>query len=108
MPGRHLVAVTKATYLRFERSIEVAAGETVSIDVGLQAAGRVKVTTDPANATVFVDGIPRAAPHDFDIGVGKHTLRVEAVGYRAWDMTFEVTHGDLETLRIALEPVRHP
>jgi len=58
--------------------------------------GHVRVKTDVAEATVFVDGRPQTAPSGASLPVlpGTHEVRVEATGRRPWREVVTVKAGE--------------
>jgi hypothetical protein len=66
--GSLLVATTLPGYRRQERAVYLAADESVSVTFDLQPlTGGLRVTSDPAGATVVVDGNPWSQPTPTDV-----------------------------------------
>ncbi len=73
----------------------------------VKPAGRLVVTAQPADATVWVNGhpLPRNAGSTFQIGllVGVHRLEVRAPGYRPYRQEVEIRAGNQHQFDIVLE-----
>ncbi|MDH3279801.1 MAG: PEGA domain-containing protein [Gammaproteobacteria bacterium] len=74
----------------------------------INPAGRLIVTTQPADATVLVDGYPlaRAADNTYQKGllVGQHRLEVRAPGFAAHHQDVDIRVGNHHRLDITLNP----
>ncbi|MDH3638819.1 MAG: PEGA domain-containing protein [Gammaproteobacteria bacterium] len=92
------------TYRTYPHS-GVAPGPDMS---AIRPAGRLIVTTQPADATVFVDGHPlaRGVDNTFQMGLltGAHRLEVRAPGYAAHQQDVDIRVGNHHRLDITLQP----
>ncbi len=77
-PGRHQLKVTSSGYQPQEKTILVAAGETVSIDVQLKKqTGNIAVNCDEADWTIFVDQTAAGTcPFVGEYDLGSYEVRV--------------------------------
>jgi hypothetical protein len=105
LPGRHSIAVSQAGYLNEYR--EVTVGDT-AIDVPQitlrQPMGTLFLTTQPAGASIRVDGQPfaKVTPAELTLSPGAHTITVERGGITK---TEHIKLGDsLVRLSVPLEP----
>lgn len=71
--------------------------------------GRLTVSTEPAGASVTVDGTPRgAAPLDLDLPFGEHVVRVDLLGYQPRATTSPVAVGTPASVSLELEVASGP
>jgi hypothetical protein len=109
-PGEHTVVVTGAGEAREERTVEVRAGAREVLAVALlpqpEPTGSLAVSTEPAGATVVVDGEPRGqTPITVDaLSPGEHRLEVSLDGYDPADRITTVVGGERADVAIALTP----
>jgi serine/threonine protein kinase len=83
-PGAHSVSILKTGYTSETRSVEVSSGSKSFVVVHLAAvAASVAVTSEPAGASVFVDGkdTGRVTPMQINLEKGSHTVLVRKQGY---------------------------
>ena len=83
------------------------AGTTPVKHAGVPGTGTLSVTTDPAGAQVFIDGVPQGiTPATIpNIAVGSHTLRFEREGYTQMTVpVVQITDGTITTFSTALTP----
>ncbi len=92
-PGNYVVQVMAEGYLPFRREVQVAAGQTSSVDAQLTRemgpSGRIDiVVTSPQGARVTVDGDERAAPYVVNQpDPGTHAVIVRAPGHEEVSFT---------------------
>jgi len=90
-PGDHWIQVRSPGYVTFEQKLALSAGESKTITATLVRAGRIKVTSVPAGATVFVDGVRRGtSPLELELPAGAHTVIVERAGYQRFERKVEL------------------
>lgn len=65
--------------------------------------GKLHVRTDPAKATLTLDGV-RVASAEFKADLGRHELSAEAPGYRTLTRTVSVEGGKTQVLDLKLTP----
>jgi hypothetical protein len=85
-------------------TVPVTAPATASL--AIIAAGSLSVTTTPAGATVFIDGVQRGlSPVTIpDLSPGTHALRVVMNGYTGFTTPVTITSGQTQTYTTALSP----
>ena len=93
-PGKHRIEFRAERYLTELREIEVeGGGERQALTVDLTPSwAPVEIETQPAGATVLVDGEPRGTtPARLEIDAGEHEIEVRLAGYNAWQSKIDVT-----------------
>lgn len=83
-PGSHSVTVSKAGYSTDTRSVEVGAGARANTMVHLsQLMATLVVKSDPAGASVYVDGhdVGAKTPAQVTVNKGQHVVLVRLSGY---------------------------
>jgi hypothetical protein len=95
--GDHEVSVARTGYRTFTQSIRIRAGQLITIRAELlHPAGTLKVTSDPQNAQVFLDGQLQESttPATIEVDVGDHVLRVVKRGYQVFEYKLHVAQGE--------------
>lgn len=112
-PGTALIEVHRAGYRDDKRSIRVEEGSNGSVSVTLDEdpaaaatlKGRLRVTPSAPDATVSIDGAPRAgATAGIALIAGPHLLHVERAGYLAFERPIDVGAGAETSLVATLAP----
>ncbi|MBI2970084.1 MAG: PEGA domain-containing protein [Gammaproteobacteria bacterium] len=107
-PGEHALAVTLDRYLPYQGSVAVE-GRDIEQKLELEltpAWGDITLSSRPAGAEVYVNEervgrTPLVTP----VLQGRHELRVQLSGYKAWQQGITVTANEPQALpEIALEP----
>jgi serine/threonine-protein kinase len=83
-PGQHSITVSKAGYSSDTRSVDVSAGSKSSIVMHLsQLMATLAVNSDPAAASIFVDGkdVGKTTPAQVSVDKGQHVVLVRKLGY---------------------------
>ena len=83
-PGRHTVTIAKNGYVSETRPVEVASGSKAVVLLHLAvAAGTISLRSEPAGASVFVDGrdTGRVTPAQISVEKGSHVVLVRKQGY---------------------------
>lgn len=110
LPGEHLVVATAPDGTRVEQAVEVRANarEAVSLVLTPQPVppGSIAIATEPAGATVLVDGEPRGqAPVTVgELSPGAHRVELSLDGYEPVERMVTVVGGETEELALTLEP----
>ena len=84
LPGKHIVAVSKAGYSAEVRSVDVTSGAKASLTLHLTAINALMVVSStPAGAEVVLDGKPtgRITPVQFAVEKGSHTVLLRKQGF---------------------------
>jgi len=94
--GLHIVKVEKAGYEAQERTVTVDAGRTANVNFTLKGIGKIRVTSTPTGAGIYLDGVDtgqQTACTLEDVPVGSHTVRAEKDGYETQKKTVTVSAG---------------
>jgi hypothetical protein len=67
--------------------------------------GRVRLTLDPAHASVTLDGQPMATSEDIWLNIGLHQLTIEADGFQSRKLSLDIRDGDDKDLDVSLAPL---
>jgi len=106
-PASHKVRVAAEGYVPSEMSVRTTAAVTpMPLRFILQrATGTLEVDSDPARATVRLDGQARGVTpfSDREIVPGTHRVLVELPGYRPFSRALDVSPGETERLVAQLE-----
>jgi eukaryotic-like serine/threonine-protein kinase len=107
-PGQHSVTVFKAGYSTDSRVVSVASGNKASIVVHLtQLMATLAVTSDPAGASIFVDGRDsgKVTPAQVSVDKGQHTVLVRKMGYIDETSTAQFALGQTVSFSPTLRPL---
>lgn len=78
-------------------------------DDAAKPRGQVEITSDPTNASVFIDGVELGVtPYKRTIFAGKHELTIRRTGHRSKNQSLTVNEGQKNTLNIKLEVGQDP
>lgn len=83
-PGQHTVSVTRTGFATETRAVEIASGSKLFLVVQLAPIAAIfSVTSEPAGASIFVDGknTSRVTPAQINLEKGSHTVLVRKQGY---------------------------
>ncbi|GAA5524184.1 hercynine oxygenase [Microbulbifer aestuariivivens] len=89
-PGTaHRVRLFKDGYSAVERTIDIGAGVERQLSIDLSAVfGRVRITSNPANAAVYIDGrLAGAAGETFTLPARSHRIVVRKEGFEDYETT---------------------
>jgi hypothetical protein len=101
-PGAHSVSILKTGYASETRSVDVSSGSKSFVVVHLAAvAATVAVTSEPAGASIFVDGkdTGRVTPMQINLEKGSHVVLVRKQGYLDESVMADAVPG--QTLRVS-------
>ncbi len=106
--GLHIVKVIKPGFLTYEEKVQLQKGQVHTITAMLKAGGRLKVTSSPPGATVFIDTKPvgQTPLMDHVLTVGTYTIDVEMNGYHRETKTITVQGGKPITMHVELTRIR--
>jgi PEGA domain len=120
LPGEHEVVVRQSGYEDYVQKVVVEPGEKRLITVSLHLAPRatvpdviatLKLKIKPERAAVFLDGKFVGHAGDFGgsfksmkIAPGKHRIRVELPGYRAYDTSIDLLPNQESEIKTELPP----
>lgn len=108
--GSYAVSVAHPHYEEAdEQWVDVTADETTAVHFALQPLmGSLSVTSDPAGAQVFIDGVDTKMTTDAllnDVIIGEHTISIRLAGYRDEIQTVTVTEDETTGISFSLTPV---
>ena len=95
-PGRHAVSMTMPGRMSVTRTVDVAAGKKVVVVAGLaERAATVVIGSDPAGATILLDGqnTGKVTPADIIVAKGSHTILVRKQNYLDASSTMDLAPG---------------
>lgn len=65
----------------------------------------IRVISNIATATVYIDGVAKGPPGQYAVQPGSHVVKVESTGYIAWEKTVSVRDTENTTVNADLNPV---
>lgn len=105
--GKYSLNLLKDGFESSFNSVEIRGAQTRTIDDSLYAVPKFKLTTVPANASIFIDSsyTGKSPVNDFLLSSGKHRLRVSLDGYEDLSMNLTLRPGDNAALKLLLIPI---
>ena len=100
----HRLRLTKPGYQRFDRQLQLAAAEELSLDASLRPQyGIVFVTAQPADATLKVDGRDAGkATQRLQLTTRSHTLEISKPGYASKTISVTPRTGASQNVDVSL------
>jgi serine/threonine-protein kinase len=95
-PGKHTITLSMAGRMSATRTLDVAANKKTAIAVGLaERAATISVSSDPAEATILLDGqaTGKVTPAQLIVAKGAHTVVVRKQGYLDASSTMDLAPG---------------
>lgn len=78
-------------------------------DDAAKPRGQVEITSDPTNASVFIDGVELGVtPYKRTVFAGKHELTLRRTGHRSKNQSLNVSEGQKNSLSIKLDVGQDP
>ncbi len=106
--GAHDLRLESERYLSWQQALDITGRDQLqSVEAVLAPAwAEVKINSDPAGATISVDGEAIATtPASVDILQGEHQLELALTGFATWQQTLTIEAGQPQDLgQITLEP----
>lgn len=105
-PGRHAVSMTMPGRMSVTRTVDVAAGKKVVVAAALaERAATVAIGSDPAGATILLDGqnTGKVTPADIIVAKGSHTILVRKQNYLDASSTMDLAPGQSAQFAPALK-----
>jgi formylglycine-generating enzyme required for sulfatase activity len=98
------IGLSKAGYGATSRKVRLQAADSDSITVDLSArAGSLTVNVQPADATVYVDGLERGdGSTTLNLSSAPHQVEVRKAGYESWSRTITPRPGYPQTVNARL------
>ena len=107
--GEHLLTVKKPGFKTYHATVEIKRGSLAKVGVTLEAQsyGRIRVTSQPVGATVFLDGEKKdKAPSSGllldSVEVGTHSIKVVAQDYEPYEMQVILVVGEEKSVKAVL------
>jgi serine/threonine-protein kinase len=107
-PGRHTITISKAGYSPDTRTVDVASGSKSTIVIHLaQLVATLSVTSNPAGASIYVDGrdMGKTTPSQLSVDKGQHVLLVRKLSYLDETTTAKFVPGQAVTFSPTLRPL---
>lgn len=106
-PGSHSLAGSGPGLTPLERTVTVAAGQTVRESLLLQPiTGQLSLSSSPDGASVRIDGqLVGVTPWTGELKPGKHAVQVELDGHQAIQKSITVPASGFATETLTLKPV---
>ncbi len=102
-PGKHKLSFKKWGYLPYETTVKVGT-EEVYVEATLKELGVLKVSGEPMDAQIFLDGsVLGSSPQEVKIAPGAHDIEVTRHGYEPYTEEFEVAEGESYSVSYRLE-----
>jgi hypothetical protein len=81
--GDHWIQVKLAGRMTYEKKLTLEAGKEIKISAVMVPSAKLEVSSIPAGATVFIDGVRRGTtPLALELPTGEHVVIVERAGYQ--------------------------
>ena len=93
IPGKHKVEIRMDGYKLWNESVEIEAGKEKSLTAVLQLnTGSIMIDSEPANATIYLDGEKVGKTPDtlMSVTLGTHEIEVKMDGYEVWSKSVNV------------------
>jgi hypothetical protein len=107
-PGQHSITVSKAGYSPDTRSVDVSAGSKSSVVMHLaQLMATLAVNSDPAAASIFVDGkdVGKTTPAQVTVDKGAHVVLIRKLGYIDETSNAQFVPGQTVNVSLTLRPL---
>lgn len=107
--GNHEVKLTKTGYQDLTQTVLITAGITTYLSTTLTVLpgiGTLEISSTPAGARVFIDGIDtqKVTPASItNLSSGEHTYKLVLSGYKDATATFAIEPGKTKTVSVTLE-----
>ena len=109
--GSHTIRLTLDGYNDWKTTIDASAGGPTTLSVTMVPGSSsedkgLNVTSDPAGATVMLDGVARGKTPLMlnSLAAGIHILEIEASGYIPWKSTVDIPERGIKIVSVTLNP----
>lgn len=105
-PGEHKLGFKKEGYHPYETKVKVGT-EEVPVKVMLKKLEFLKVSGEPADAQISLDGSALgSSPQEVQIAPGAHKIEVTKPGYEPYTQEFKVAEGESYNISYSLEEIK--
>jgi hypothetical protein len=106
--GLHIVKVEKPGFLAHNEKFNLKKGEAYTITALLKQGGRLKITSSPPRATIWIDTKPIGQTPLMEkvLQVGTYTVEVELNGYHREKRSITVKGGQAISIHLDLQRIR--
>jgi hypothetical protein len=107
-PGQHTITISKSGYVTDTRTVDVTGGNRASATIHLtQLLATLIVKSDPAGASIYVDGkdMGTKTPAQVSINKGQHVVLVRMSGYIDETMNAQFVLGQTFNFSPSLKPL---
>jgi hypothetical protein len=109
--GAHRITLSLSGHRNAEESVLLGPGDTLRVEAILtpQAAGAIRIGSDPDGATILIDGVPfdqRTPAFIPQLVVGTHTVQLRRKGFDDWSQAVVVTPSRAMEIQARLAPSR--
>lgn len=113
-PGKHDISLSLNGYRPYSTTISVATGAESVVSAALspeetKSTGSISVSSDPAGATVTLDGTQsKITPSTYtNVKTGTHSIEIKKSGYSPYTSTVSVTSGGESEISASLSRVKN-
>ena len=106
--GSHSVVVSKPGFSAQTQNVEVLASNRAVVSMNLsELVALAAITSDPAGASIYVDGRDsgKVTPAQFAVGKGSHTINLKRLGFFEVSQSLEATPGQTARVAANLKPM---
>ena len=106
--GPHSVVVSKPGFSAQTQNVEVLASNRAVVSMNLsELVAMAAITSDPAGASIYLDGRDsgKVTPAQFAVGKGSHTINVKRLGYFEASQSLEAIPGQTARFAANLKPM---
>lgn len=92
--GEHPVVVQREGFKQFQQKVRVEAGQTVTVQADLKSVGRLRILSNPGQASVTINGVVVGkTPYDAEVETGETVVRLEQPGFQPFEQTLTIEGG---------------
>ncbi len=104
--GTHTVKLVKDGYEDYVKTVTINPGETTKVEATLtEAKGTLKITSDPSEASVYIDGdYEGTTPLTLSLSPGTHSIKLSKSDYEDYTTSVTLNPGESKTISATLTP----
>ncbi|HEV7554470.1 MAG TPA: protein kinase, partial [Kofleriaceae bacterium] len=97
-------ATAATLYLTRDQQLPATSSEPTT--TAAKTGGTLRIQTEPANAEASIDGKPvTVGTAAIALAAGSHQIEIHHTGFKAWLTSIDLAGGEIQTLRVVLEPL---